>query len=143
MLARSCSRAAPRARLMFKRADVSACARSQCRRYAMPASAPAPATMNTVGSIAPMVRELDRMAPSFDIQGSQIRIIQTPTEFYETLKVRSTHTPGCGSDRRHKVRLTRVITSRIASSMPSAAFFCLRYTLASRSASLSRRCVTP
>jgi CDP-diacylglycerol--glycerol-3-phosphate 3-phosphatidyltransferase len=31
--------------------------------------------------------ELDRIAPKFEIQGSQIQILRTPTEFYETLKV--------------------------------------------------------
>lgn len=36
--------------------------------------------------LAPFVGELDRIAPSFDINGSQVRILQTPTEFYETLK---------------------------------------------------------
>ncbi|KAI9149598.1 CDP-diacylglycerol--glycerol-3-phosphate 3-phosphatidyltransferase [Paramyrothecium foliicola] len=35
--------------------------------------------------------ELDRMAPSFDIQGSQIQVIKTPAEFYETLKGRILH----------------------------------------------------
>jgi CDP-diacylglycerol--glycerol-3-phosphate 3-phosphatidyltransferase len=35
-----------------------------------------------------MVSELDRMAPSFDVRGDQIRILRTPAEFYETLKVR-------------------------------------------------------
>jgi CDP-diacylglycerol--glycerol-3-phosphate 3-phosphatidyltransferase len=31
--------------------------------------------------------ELDRIAPKFEIQGSQIQILRTPSEFYETLKV--------------------------------------------------------
>jgi hypothetical protein len=31
--------------------------------------------------------ELDRIAPRFDIHASQVRILQTPTEFYDTLKV--------------------------------------------------------
>jgi hypothetical protein len=33
--------------------------------------------------------ELDRIAPKFEIQGSQIQILRTPSEFYEMLKVRS------------------------------------------------------
>jgi CDP-diacylglycerol--glycerol-3-phosphate 3-phosphatidyltransferase len=45
-----------------------------------------------VGSLAPFVSELDRIAPSFDISGDQIEIIQTPAEFYETLKVASSFT---------------------------------------------------
>ncbi|KKY32641.1 putative cdp-diacylglycerol-glycerol-3-phosphate 3-phosphatidyltransferase [Diaporthe ampelina] len=36
--------------------------------------------------LAPFMSELDRIAPSFPINGSQIRILQTPAEFYETLK---------------------------------------------------------
>lgn len=31
--------------------------------------------------------ELDKIAPKFEIQGSQIQILRTPSEFYETLKV--------------------------------------------------------
>jgi CDP-diacylglycerol--glycerol-3-phosphate 3-phosphatidyltransferase len=33
--------------------------------------------------------ELDRIAPKFEIEGSQIQILRTPSEFYETLKVGS------------------------------------------------------
>jgi hypothetical protein len=55
----------------------------------MPAgSPPASSSANGVGALAPFVTELDRLAPSFDIRGEQIRIIRTPAEFYETLKVR-------------------------------------------------------
>ena len=32
--------------------------------------------------------ELDKFAPRFDIQGSQIQILRSPADFYETLKVR-------------------------------------------------------
>ncbi|PMD43682.1 hypothetical protein L207DRAFT_510191 [Hyaloscypha variabilis F] len=32
--------------------------------------------------------ELDRIAPKFEIQGSQIQILRTPSEFYETLKAK-------------------------------------------------------
>jgi CDP-diacylglycerol--glycerol-3-phosphate 3-phosphatidyltransferase len=31
--------------------------------------------------------ELDRIAPRFEMQGEQIQILRTPTEFYDTLKV--------------------------------------------------------
>ncbi|KAH0537380.1 hypothetical protein FGG08_005822 [Glutinoglossum americanum] len=34
-----------------------------------------------------LTSELDRIAPRFDIHASQVRILQTPTEFYDTLKV--------------------------------------------------------
>ncbi len=37
--------------------------------------------------LAPFTNELDRLAPSFRINGSQIQIIKSPTDFYETLKV--------------------------------------------------------
>lgn len=52
-----------------------------------PAPAPASSPASGVGALAPFVNELDRLAPSFDVQGDQIQIIRTPTEFYETLKV--------------------------------------------------------
>lgn len=38
--------------------------------------------------LAPFIGELDKIAPSFPIDGSQIRILQTPSDFYETLKDR-------------------------------------------------------
>jgi hypothetical protein len=31
--------------------------------------------------------ELDKIAPKFEIHGSQIQILRSPSEFYETLKV--------------------------------------------------------
>jgi len=37
--------------------------------------------------LAAFTNELDRIAPRFDIQGSQIQILQTPADFYSTLKV--------------------------------------------------------
>jgi CDP-diacylglycerol--glycerol-3-phosphate 3-phosphatidyltransferase len=43
--------------------------------------------------LAPFANELDKIAPSFDINGSQIRVIQTPVDFYETLKVRHARQP--------------------------------------------------
>jgi CDP-diacylglycerol--glycerol-3-phosphate 3-phosphatidyltransferase len=40
--------------------------------------------------------ELDRIAPKFEIQGSQIQMLRTPSEFYETLKVGSIGKLGTG-----------------------------------------------
>ncbi len=45
---------------------------------------------SSAAMLAPFVGDLDRIAPSFQINGSQIRILRTPSEFYETLKVRAT-----------------------------------------------------
>jgi phosphatidylserine/phosphatidylglycerophosphate/cardiolipin synthase-like enzyme len=42
--------------------------------------------MSSAGMLAPFVGELDRIAPSFKINGSQVRVLQSPAEFYETLK---------------------------------------------------------
>jgi CDP-diacylglycerol---glycerol-3-phosphate 3-phosphatidyltransferase len=63
-------------------------ARVHHRRYSIPASAASPAgsSSSAAGMLAPFTNELDRIAPSFKIHGSQIRIIKTPTDFYETLK---------------------------------------------------------
>ncbi|KAL1840061.1 hypothetical protein VTJ49DRAFT_837 [Mycothermus thermophilus] len=44
--------------------------------------------MSTAGMLAPFTGELDRIAPSFRINGSQIRVLQSPAEFYETLKAK-------------------------------------------------------
>ncbi|KAI1799481.1 hypothetical protein F4811DRAFT_96424 [Daldinia bambusicola] len=63
--------------------------RQWCRRYSIP-SGPVPTTSSSssTGMLAPFVNELDKIAPSFQINGSQIRILKTPTDFYETLKAR-------------------------------------------------------
>ena len=37
--------------------------------------------------LATITTDLDKIAPKFEIQPEQLQIIQTPTEFYETLKV--------------------------------------------------------
>ncbi|SPQ21572.1 47213538-8579-4440-a9c7-22a2a594c20b [Thermothielavioides terrestris] len=42
--------------------------------------------MSSAGMLAPFVGELDRIAPSFKINGAQIQVLQSPAEFYETLK---------------------------------------------------------
>jgi CDP-diacylglycerol--glycerol-3-phosphate 3-phosphatidyltransferase len=41
--------------------------------------------------LAPFVSELDRIAPAVDLDASQITILETPDEFYETLKARIRH----------------------------------------------------
>jgi hypothetical protein len=46
-----------------------------------------PSSNLAIGTLAPIASELDRMAPSFDLRGEDIRVIRTPAEFYETLKV--------------------------------------------------------
>ncbi|KAF7561016.1 hypothetical protein G7046_g3121 [Stylonectria norvegica] len=92
MLARSCIRCTLKLRVPVFRSSARN-ARVHCRRYSMPSGAPAssPATGSGIGALAPFVNELDRLAPSFDVRGDQIRIIQTPAEFYETLKDRIRH----------------------------------------------------
>lgn len=88
MIVRSCARCASRARVLRSKPSISP-PRHQFRSYATPHGAPgAPVHGGSAGLLAPFVSELDRMAPSFDIRGDQIRILKTPTEFYETLKVR-------------------------------------------------------
>ena len=46
---------------------------------------------STAGQGAPMLaaftEELDKIAPRFDIRGDQVKVLRTPSEFYETLKV--------------------------------------------------------
>lgn len=59
------------------------------RHYATAGPTPAASsstTMSSAGMLAPFVGELDKIAPSFPIHGSQVRILQTPAEFYDTLK---------------------------------------------------------
>ncbi|KAI1358894.1 hypothetical protein F5Y08DRAFT_350184 [Xylaria arbuscula] len=62
----------------------------QCRRrYSIPSgSAPISSPTSSAGMLAPFTNEFDRLAPSFKINGTQIRIIKSPTDFYETLKAK-------------------------------------------------------
>jgi CDP-diacylglycerol--glycerol-3-phosphate 3-phosphatidyltransferase len=53
----------------------------------MPSSA-APTGSSSAGMLAPFMNELDKIAPSFNIQGSQIQVIKTPADFYDTLKTK-------------------------------------------------------
>lgn len=84
MFARNALRAAPRLRPRAARLPQ----RAQRRRYSAQ-SAPAPAQaqgQGQAGVLTPFVSELDRIAPSFDVRGGDVKIIKTPAEFYETLK---------------------------------------------------------
>lgn len=90
MFARTCTRCLVRPRAGAIRPNVVS-ARVQRRAFG---SAPSGAAAGTsqgsglgVGTLVPIVSELDRMAPSFDLKGENIRVIRTPAEFYETLKV--------------------------------------------------------
>ena len=62
------------------------------RRFstASPQNAPSPA-MKIPAPVGPALseftEELDAIAPRFDIKGEQIRVLRTPADFYETLKV--------------------------------------------------------
>lgn len=88
MLTRSCCRCVSRTGLQYRPVKLPI-TRTQARHYATPSgSAPAQATTKA-GMLAPFVNELDKIAPSVDLHGDQIRIIQTPSEFYEALKVGS------------------------------------------------------
>ncbi|KKA28623.1 hypothetical protein TD95_004985 [Thielaviopsis punctulata] len=63
--------------------------RIQMRAYSSGQASSAGSTCSAAiapGSIAPFVAELDRIAPAFDINGADVRVIQAPAEFYQTLK---------------------------------------------------------
>ncbi|KAI9898761.1 hypothetical protein N3K66_007121 [Trichothecium roseum] len=100
MFARSSARCAMRARIASpipRHSFISQAGRFQRRRYSggsaggsssSSAAASGSAKMSSIGALAPFASELDKIAPSFDIKGEQIRIIKTPEDFYETLKNR-------------------------------------------------------
>jgi len=79
-----------RARPQWPRRGRSAAAR---RRFATASSASAPlrdgAAAAQQGQLAAFTEELDRIAPRFDVSGEQVRVLRSPEEFYETLKVRA------------------------------------------------------
>ncbi|KAF2143055.1 uncharacterized protein K452DRAFT_317928 [Aplosporella prunicola CBS 121167] len=83
MFARSLARCA--------RPRVSLPLRCRARRYSTsssgPASAPAP-PQSSASVLGSLTSELDRLSPRFEIEPSQIQILQDPSEFYETLKTK-------------------------------------------------------
>ena len=103
MLARTvcrgcCSGGPPRLVYRAARATPRRVPFQQCRRYSSaglgaspgggagsslpsPSAGPSPAAF-----LAPFTSELDRISPAFHIHGSQVQILQTPSEFYDTLK---------------------------------------------------------
>lgn len=80
--------------------------------------------------LAPFLGDLDRIAPCFNVHGSQIRILKTPSEFYETLKVRA-EIPRLWATLFYW--LTPNSTRYV---MPSAGYSCQHYTSGSQKKSL-------
>jgi hypothetical protein len=62
-------------------------ARAKQCRYSTASSASSTNGASPASMLAAFTNELDRIAPRFDIQGSQIQILQAPADFYNTLKV--------------------------------------------------------
>ncbi|KAH8890053.1 hypothetical protein GQ53DRAFT_179824 [Thozetella sp. PMI_491] len=87
MIVRSASRCASKIRVPASRPALRV-ARPQCRRFSTPASGASQSSTTNAGMLAPFTSELDKIAPSFKVHGSQVQILQTPTEFYETLKAK-------------------------------------------------------
>lgn len=88
MFAQRCCRCVSRARLQSRPTQLSV-ARAQVRHYATPSGGAPTQAATKAGVLAPFVTELDKLAPSIDLRGDQIQILKTPSDFYETLKVRT------------------------------------------------------
>lgn len=50
-------------------------------------SSNAPTASSPASIMGAFTNECDKIAPKFEVHGSQIKILRTPSEFYETLKV--------------------------------------------------------
>ncbi|KAI0123281.1 hypothetical protein BJ170DRAFT_660087 [Xylariales sp. AK1849] len=88
MIARGTSRCCQTLRPTLYRTSIRY-GRAQRRRYSIPSgAAPAGSSTSSTGMLAPFTNELDKVAPSFKIQGSQIQIIKSPADFYDTLKAK-------------------------------------------------------
>ncbi len=46
-----------------------------------------PVPQSQASLLATITTDLDKIAPRFDLDANQIHIIQSPADFYETLKV--------------------------------------------------------
>lgn len=85
MIARSAVRWSSTRRLQLCRlrlAQAKQCNFSTSTTSTSAANGPSEASM-----LGAFTTELDRISPRFDIKGSQVQILRTPSEFYETLKV--------------------------------------------------------
>jgi hypothetical protein len=85
MIVRSVLRCPASRRLQFCRPRL-----SQAKQCGFSTSATPAATGNgplQASMLGTFTTELDRIAPRFEIQGSQIQILRSPSDFYETLKV--------------------------------------------------------
>jgi CDP-diacylglycerol--glycerol-3-phosphate 3-phosphatidyltransferase len=58
----------------------------KARRYSTSSGHTSASSASPAAPLSAFTNELDKIAPRFDIQGSQISILRTPAEFYETLK---------------------------------------------------------
>lgn len=52
-----------------------------------PGSVPAADATAAQGQLALLTAELDRLAPRFEVDAQAVRVLRTPADFYETLKV--------------------------------------------------------
>jgi CDP-diacylglycerol---glycerol-3-phosphate 3-phosphatidyltransferase len=66
-------------------------ARAKQCRYSTVSSTSSANGASPASMLAAFTNELDGIAPRFDIQGSQIQILQSPAGFYNTLKVNTVH----------------------------------------------------
>jgi len=57
------------------------------RSYSTSSSAPPTSNSSPASMLGTFTNELDRIAPRFEVEGSQISVLRSPSEFYETLKV--------------------------------------------------------
>jgi CDP-diacylglycerol--glycerol-3-phosphate 3-phosphatidyltransferase len=63
-----------------------------------PSSTPSTLAHSQFAALGGLTSELDRVAPGFAIEPSQIEILKSPTDFYETLKVKEPLVWGCGEE---------------------------------------------
>lgn len=61
--------------------------RPRYRRYSTTSGIQSIDGASPAAMLGAFTNELDKIAPRFDILGSQIKIIRSPSDFYETLKV--------------------------------------------------------
>lgn len=60
--------------------------RPQCRRFSSSMPAASTSTPVNVPVLAGIISELDRIAPRIDIRADQVELLNSPSQFYDTLK---------------------------------------------------------
>lgn len=90
MIARSVSRCSPLRRIQISKLNTFTIPKQRRFSSSSPSTASHSNPSSPASMLAAFTDELDKIAPRFEINGSQIQVLHSPADFYQTLKVGKT-----------------------------------------------------